>query len=52
MDSVTMYLGLEVSKAKVDCALQLNGKVKSKVISNNPQGFEILKQWLAKHVGR
>jgi transposase len=49
MDPIkTMYLGLDVSKAKVDCALLLNGKVKSKVVSNNQEGFETLKQWLAK----
>jgi transposase len=46
---MTMYLGLDVSKAKVDCALLLNGKVKSKVVSNNQEGFETLKQWLTKH---
>ena len=50
MDSVMMkYLGLDVSKAKVDCALLWDGKVKSKVIANNTGGFETLKQWLAKH---
>jgi transposase len=43
-----MYLGLDVSKAKVDCALLLNGKVKSKVVSNHQDGFETLKQWLSK----
>jgi len=50
MDPVTMmYLGLDVAKAKVDCALLCDGKVKSKVISNDPAGFEVLKQWLIKH---
>jgi transposase len=44
----TMYLGLDVAKAKVDCALLLNGKVKSKVVPNNQEGFETLKPWLAK----
>jgi transposase len=49
MDPVTtMFLGLDVAKAKVDCALLLNGKVKSKVVSNNQEGFETLKQWLTK----
>ena len=49
MDPVTtMYLGLDVAKAKVDCAFLLNGKVKSKVVANNHEGFETLKQWLAK----
>ena len=49
MDSTMMvYLGLDVAKAKIDCALLLNGKVKSKVVTNNPEGFETLRQWLAK----
>jgi transposase len=49
MDPVTtMYLGLDVAKAKIDCALLFNGKVKSKVVSNNNEGFETLKQWLIK----
>jgi len=43
------YLGLDVSKAKVDCALLLNNKVKSKVVPNNPDGFQALMQWLEKH---
>lgn len=50
MDSVTMsYLGLDVSKAKVDCALLLNNKVKSKVVQNTPEGFNALMQWLVKN---
>lgn len=50
MDPVTMsYLGLDVSKAKVDCALLLNNKVKSKVVQNTPEGFNALTQWLIKH---
>jgi len=49
MESATkMYLGLDVSKAKIDCALLFNGKIKSKVVSNNSEGFETLKQWLTK----
>ena len=51
MDSVTMsYLGLDVSKAKVDCALLLNNKVKSKVVQNTPEGFNALTQWLERAV--
>lgn len=50
MDSVMMiYLGLDVSKAKVDCALWSKNKVKSKVFSNNTEGFNGLMAWLAKH---
>jgi transposase len=42
-------LGLDVSKAKIDCALLRQGKFKSKVIRNNPKGFDILGAWLMKH---
>ena len=50
MDTVMMmYLGLDVAKAKVDCALLVQGKARSKVVSNNQEGFETLKQWLGKH---
>jgi transposase len=50
MDPVTQhYLGLDVSKAKIDCALLFNNKVKSKVIQNTPEGFAALIQWLTKH---
>lgn len=42
-------LGLDVSKAKIDCALLLNGKLRSKVIANTPKGFAALVQWLHEH---
>jgi transposase len=43
-------LGIDVAKAKLDCALRLpNGKIRSKSIENNHQGFKVLMQWLAKH---
>lgn len=43
-------LGIDVAKAKLDVALRLpNGKIRSKVIENTPQGFETLMAWLAKH---
>lgn len=48
MDPI-VFLGLDVAKAKVDCALLLNGKFKSKVVANTQEGFEGLKQWLNKH---
>lgn len=44
----TPILGLDVSKAKIHCALLLNGKFKSKVIANTEPGFETLGAWLAK----
>lgn len=43
-------LGLDVSKAKLDCALRFpDGKYKSKVVENNVNGFKTLIEWLAKH---
>jgi len=43
-------LGLDVAKAKLDCALRFpDGKYKSKVVENTPSGFKALIEWLAKH---
>jgi transposase len=45
------FLGIDVSKAKLDVALLLtNDKFKSKVFANNASGFESLMQWLQFHV--
>ncbi len=42
--------GIDVAKAKLDCALRLpDGKFKNKMIENNPKGFKILTEWLEKH---
>lgn len=45
------YLGIDVSKAKLDCALRNaeNGKVKTKVIPNTAEGFKKLLEWLTKN---
>jgi transposase len=42
------YLGIDVAKAKLDCALVLpNGKLRSKGgLANTPKGFDDLDQWL------
>jgi transposase len=47
----TFYLGIDVAKAKLDCALLLpNGKWRSKSgLANTPQGFAELAHWLAAH---
>jgi transposase len=43
------HLGIDVAKAKLDCALRLsNGKYKHKVVDNNQNGFTALTQWLDK----
>lgn len=41
-------LGIDVSKDKLDCALWVEGKYKSKVVTNNSQGFTDLLNWLHK----
>lgn len=43
-------LGIDVAKAKLDCALRMNdGKIRHKVVSNTAAGFEELHTWLIKH---
>jgi transposase len=44
--SITAFVGIDVSKRKLDCAVLLNGKVKTKVVSNDPAGFSALDAWL------
>ncbi|WP_020481906.1 IS110 family transposase [Methylomonas sp. MK1] len=42
------YLGIDVAKAKLDCALRLpSGKFRAKVIPNSLDGFAALLMWLA-----
>lgn len=44
----TFSLGIDVSKAKLDCALRLaNGKLRHKVLANSRDGFEALRAWLS-----
>lgn len=45
----TFQLGIDVAKAKLDCALRLpEGKLRHKVVENNPAGFQELQLWLDK----
>lgn len=45
-----IHLGIDVAKAKLDCALRLaNGKHKNKVVENNPAGYLVLSDWMVKH---
>lgn len=42
-------LGIDVAKAKLDCALRLpEGKLRHKVVENTPDGFSALRVWLDK----
>lgn len=44
------HLGIDVAKAKLDCALRLpDGKLRSKVVENNFKGFKVLTEWLERH---
>jgi len=45
----SFHLGIDVAKAKLDCALRLaDGKFRSKVVENNSKGFNVLTEWLVK----
>ena len=41
-------LGIDVSKHKLDCALLVEGKYKTKVVANDAKGLAELHSWLAK----
>jgi transposase len=46
----SFHLGIDVAKAKLDCALRLlDGKYKHKVFDNHQNGFTALTEWLGKH---
>ena len=43
------HLGIDVSKAKLDCVLRLpEGKLRHKAVTNTPAGFQELRAWLDK----
>jgi transposase len=45
----SFHLGIDVAKAKLDCALRLpHGKYKHKVVDNDQNGFTALTAWLDK----
>lgn len=46
----TLHLGIDVAKAKLDCALRMNdGRIRHKVVANSAAGFDELHTWLDKH---
>lgn len=50
---IPFQLGIDVAKAKLDCALRLpDGKLRHKVVENSPDGFQALNAWLAKQGAR
>jgi transposase len=46
----TYHLGIDVAKAKLDCALrQPDGKLRHKTVENDVKGFHVLTAWLLKN---
>lgn len=43
---ISAFVGIDVSKRKLDCAALVAGKIKSRVVSNDPRGFAQLDAWL------
>ena len=46
MNEHVFFLGIDIAKAKIDVALALNGKFRTKVFANTPSGFTQLDAWL------
>jgi len=46
MDTIKAFVGIDVSKKKLDIALLRNSQVKPKAIPNTAAGFEQLEKWL------
>lgn len=48
-------IGIDISKDKIDCCWLRDletGKKKTKVIANNPKGFQLLIDWITKNTGQ
>lgn len=46
MNSQIRIIGIDVSKRKLDVAMLTDGKIKSKVVDNTPEGVSALVEWL------
>jgi transposase len=46
MNTPCLALGIDVSKARLDCALRIGEKYRDKRVANSPAGLAELKQWL------
>jgi transposase len=49
MNEMTNWVGIDVSKRKLDVALLTHGKLRHKCVANTPAGFEQLAAWLVAH---
>jgi transposase len=45
-DAVGRFLGIDISKAKIDCALLIAGKFRNKTFPNTPEGMKALIEWM------
>jgi len=53
MTEPTLFVGIDVAKAKFDVALLTpEGKYRSKVFANNPVGYQQFVDWLSQHVAQ
>lgn len=48
MDTICAAVGIDVSKKKLDIALLVNGKTKTKVLENSVEGHRTMVDWLTK----
>lgn len=48
---IPAFLGIDVSKKKLDCALLREGKFRSKVVANTAAGLAELQAWLKRYEG-
>ncbi len=44
--AAALYLGIDVSKAKLDCAVMMGSKWRDKSVANTPAGFRSLIHWV------
>ncbi len=49
MSNLAAVVGIDVSKRKLDIALLMEGKIKTKVVANTLEGLTQLQEWLDKH---
>jgi transposase len=49
MDDIIFFLGIDIAKAKIDVALSVDRKFRTKTFANSAKGFNQLQDWLQQH---
>lgn len=49
MDDLVFFLGIDVAKAKIDAALAVDHKFRTKTFANSSKGYTQLEEWLHQH---